>query len=322
MAAESAAERLKRILVMVPWVHAHPGVQIDELCSRFGVDRETLMADFDAIQCSGIPPFSPYDMIEVWVNGEGVTLRMADHVSRPPRLTVAEARDLVIRARAVAGLPGLGEASALLSAIDKLTAVIGETGEQVEVDLDVPGSEHVSALRAAIAGRTRLHLTYYSHGRGEMTEREVDPLVVLYANGAWYVSARDVAISEERTFRLDRIRSMRATGETFDPEDADVTTPLLHGPIVTPGSDDLDVTLDLAPTAQWIAEAVPHERETKRPDGKLRIHLRTAHLAWLVRLLLGAGSDARAVAPKELVAAVDEAARAALAAYGEVLPTR
>lgn len=318
MSFESAADRLQRILVMVPWIHAHPGVHVDDLCARFDIDRETLMSDLDLVNVSGIPPFSPYDMIEVWVEGDGVTLRMADHVARPPRLTVAEARDLVIRARAVAALPGLEEASALRSAIAKLTGVIGEPDDQVQVELDVPGAEHVAPLRAAIAERMRLHLAYYSHGRGEMTEREIDPLVVVYANGSWYVVAQDVIAGEERTFRLDRIRSMRATGVAFEvPEGFDPGAHRL-GPLVVPNPSDVAVTLDLGPRARWIAEAVPHEKMTKRPDGTLRVHLRTAHLAWLIRLLLGAGGDARAVAPPELGEAVAEAARAALAAYGEV----
>lgn len=316
MGFEPAAERLKRILVMVPWIHSHPGVKMDELCARFGIDRDTLIADLNVIQCSGIPPFTPLDMIEVDMTGDAVTLRMADHVATPPRLTVEEARELVIRARAVARLPGLGEAPALRSAIDKLTAAIGVMGEQVEVDLDVPGAEHIAALRAAVRDHARLHLEYYSHGRGEMTEREIDPLRVFYAYGAWYVDALDVSAGEQRTFRLDRIRTLRATGDTFEPPPEAERAAHLAGPIVTPGPDDLDVTLDLAPRAVWIAEAVPIEHTIKRPDGTLRVRLRTAHLGWVVRLLLAAAPHARAVAPPELVDAVDVAVAAALDAYG------
>lgn len=326
MAVESAAARLARILVLVPWVHAQQqngglGARIDDLCARFGVDRATLLVDLDAVQCSGIPPFSPDEMIEVWIDADRVTLRMAEHLARPPRLSRAEAWDLLLRARAVSALPDLGEAPALRSAIDKLAAVIGDGATEatggVAVDLQVPGSEHVLAMREAIGERRRLRIEYYSHGRGEMTEREIDPLLVAYANGSWYVIARDVAADEERTFRLDRLRAFAPTGASFEPPEGFDADAHHGGLILTPATTDVQVSIDLQPQATWIIEEVPYERMEKRPDGSTRLHLRTAHLAWLVRLLLVAGSGARAVRPKELVETVEVAARAALASYDE-----
>lgn len=316
MAVESATARLARILVLVPWVHANPGARIDDLCARFGIDRETLLGDLDAVMCSGIPPFSPDEMIEVWIDADRVHMRMAEHLARPPRLSRPEAWDLLLRARAVSALPDLGEAPALRSAIEKLAAAIGdEATSGVEVDLEVPGSEHVVAMRAAIAERQRLRIEYYSHGRGEMTEREIDPLIVAYANGAWYVIAHDVAADDERTFRLDRLRAFAPTGARFEPPEGFDADAHRGGLIITPSSTDVQVAIDLEPRATWIIEEVPFERTEKRPDGTTRVHLRTAHLAWLVRLLLVAGGGARAVRPKGFVEAVEAAARATLARY-------
>ncbi|MGZ4242354.1 MAG: WYL domain-containing protein, partial [Actinomycetota bacterium] len=42
MPAERTTERLRRILVLVPWVIAHPETTVTELCERFGISREEL----------------------------------------------------------------------------------------------------------------------------------------------------------------------------------------------------------------------------------------------------------------------------------------
>jgi predicted DNA-binding transcriptional regulator YafY len=60
---------------------------------------------------------------------------------------------------------------------------------------------------------------------------------------------------------------------------------------------------------------VPLERETDLGGGRVRIDLRTPHLAWVVRLLLSAGEAARPVEPAGLVDALRNAARRALSRY-------
>jgi len=54
-------------------------------------------------------------------------------------------------------------------------------------------------------------------------------------------------------FRVDRIRALRATGEHFEtsPSD-DAIAEVFH-----PHDDDPRVTLELAPSAAWVAEAYP-----------------------------------------------------------------
>ena len=85
--------------------------------------------------------------------------------------------------------------------------------------------------------------------------------------------------------------------------------------MVSPSPTDIEVTLSLAPGAGWMAEAIPHDSQTSN-DGHIELRLRTTHLAWLVRLMLSAGSAARAVAPMELAEAMRDAARRALGRYG------
>lgn len=319
----SAADRIRRILVMVPWVIANPGVTVTELCVRFGVTREELAEDFDTLLLCGLPPFTPADMIEAFIDGEEVEIRMADFLARPPRLSRSEAIALLVMGRAVAELPGFEEAASLRSALAKLGDAIAPhdaaharaVTEVVDVDLGGAGVDLLPELRAAIVERARLRIAYWSAGRGEMSEREVDPLLVFAAEGNWYLVAHDHNSGEERLFRVDRVKEAARTGSTFEVPAGFDPARFEDPRLFTPSREDLEVQIDLLPGAGWLKESVPYERADELAGGKIRLQLRTPHLGWLVRLLLTAGADARAVSPPELVEQVRAAAQRTLALY-------
>ena len=323
MPAERTTERLKRILVLVPWVIANPDATVDEICDRFGMTREELASDVDVLMMCGLPPFGPGDLIEAFIEEDHVQIGMADYLSKPPRLTRSEAIALLVMGRAVAGLPGLEEAASLRSALGKLAGAMStgeaeraaELADAVAVELGATGDDLLGDLRRAVDERARLRIEYYSSGRDEMTEREIDPLLLCASLGYWYVIAVDHLSGEERTFRVDRIRGAMPTGESFVPPEGFDASRYIDGPFFTPSPRDLLVTLELEPSAAWIREVVPFENEKDLPGGRYRIELRTPHFAWLVRLLLSAGEGARVVEPPELKDAVRDAAARALARY-------
>ena len=69
----------------------------------------------------------------------------------------------------------------------------------------------------------------------------------------------------------------------------------------------------LEPDALWVSEYYPVEEVVEQPDGRVRVLMRFADPAWLVRLVLGLGGGARVLEPPALAAAVVARAREALA---------
>ena len=86
----SAAERLRRVLAMVPWVAAQDGPRISEVCARFGCTQDELLEDLNLLFMCGIYPFTPDVLIDVDVSGGRVWIRMADYFRRPLRLSPQE----------------------------------------------------------------------------------------------------------------------------------------------------------------------------------------------------------------------------------------
>lgn len=321
----AASPRLERLLALVPWVMAHPGVSVTEVCERFKITPEELAADLDLLFMCGLPPFGPGDLIVAYIEGDQVVIEDADYLARPMRLTRWEAVRLLVTGRALARLEGVADAGSLHRALEKLEAALtpGEAAaaaglaERVAVELEGTGAEPVLAeLRDAIANRRRLRITYYSFGRDEISEREIDPYVVFGALGNWYVSAHDQSSREQRVFRVDRIKEIAMTDETFETPEGFDPASAARGPLFVPSPLDVEVRLDLAPAAGWVREITPHDRAETLGDGWTRMTLRTAHFQWLARLVLRLGPDVRVVEPPELADRVRETATKALERYG------
>ena len=316
-APSRTSERLGRMLTIVPYLVRHEGTTLDEAASLFGVAPEQLRKDLELLFMSGLPPYGPGDLIDVWIDDDGsVSIAMADHFARPLRLTRQEALAVYLRGTELLATPGVPEAPALASALEKLRASLGD-----DTLGDVGGIEAASRgaapalleeVRAASAGRRRLRIGYVAASSGERTERLIEPEEVFSGLGRWYVAAWDLEADGERLFRIDRIRSAEATGETFEPRG-------LAGagrPLYSPTDDDVEVRLRLRPGARWVAEyyATTDEREVE--DGAIEVTLPSRRLVWVARLLLRVGTDAVVLEPAELRDLVRDEAVATLGRYG------
>jgi proteasome accessory factor C len=305
-----AGPEIQRILALVPWIVAHPGSPKHAIALRFGITVEQLDEDLGLVLMIGVPPYSPGDYLDVEEDEDGnVTIRLADYFQRALRLTPAEGLALLAAGRALLAVPGSDPHGPLATALTKLEDALELPG--LVVDVGEPGK--LEEIRDAVATHSRVEIEYWSAGRDELTTRCIDPEVVFFATGEWYVGAYCHRARHERMFRVDRIRSVHTTGETFEPGAIDFDT----GAVYTPRADDMRVTLELAPAAAWVAEAYPTEAVTERPDGSLEIVLAVSERAWLERLLLQLGPDARAVAPPEIQSWSARAAQRILERYGD-----
>jgi proteasome accessory factor C len=289
-----AGAEIQRILAMVPWIVANPGERKVDIAQRFGISEAQLDDDLALVLMIGVPPYSPGDYLDVDEDGDGhVTIRLADHFRRPLRLTPAEGLALLAAGRALLAVPGSDATGPLATALDKLERAL----ELPDLVVDVGGEpDALAAVRAAAAEHRRIEIDYWSAGRDELTTRRVDPETVFFATGEWYLGAYCHRARDQRMFRVDRIRAVRATDERFEPSESGWDTRDLY----TPRPDDPRVTLRLAPEAAWVAEAYPAESLTERADGSLEVVLAVSEPSWLERLLVRLGSDADVLAPAEL----------------------
>ena len=307
----STLHRLERILTMVPWLLDNPGVALDEISERFDAPRSELTEDLDILGYCGLPGYGGGDLVEVSIVGERVSVRMADFFSRPLTLSLREAVTLLLAGRALASVEGLPESAALARAVESLERALGGAAARVTVDLASEGDQWLSTAREAVAQGKVVHLVYRS-AKAETTERDVEPWAVVGAAGAWYLQGYCREVKGPRDFRLDRIKDLRLTDEQAPAPPPERPAP----PVYRPEPGDMAVTLDLQPSAWWVAEwAVVDGDQTK--GSRRRITMRTPSLEWAARLVLQLGGQATVVEPAGLAQRVAELAKTTLANYPE-----
>jgi proteasome accessory factor C len=282
---------MARILAMVPWIAAHDGVPVDEICARFAITPDELTADLEVVFLVGVHPFTPAELIDVVVEDDRVWVRYADYFERPLRLTPAQGLALVAAGSSLLSVPGSDPTGPLARGLEKLAGVLGvDAGETVEVDLGPAEDEIFATVQGAIGGHHPVEIDYYGYGRDERSERVIEPHRLYAHEGHWYVAGYCRRAEGDRVFRVDRIRSATVTDETFTPPDDHPDMAVFE-----PGPDDPRVVLELDPSVRWVVEQYPCEAVEEVADGRLRVTLAVTARPWLERLLLWLGPDARLV---------------------------
>ncbi len=309
MTSSRTAERLTRILAMLPWVIANEGATVDEVCERFGYTRPELVRDLNLVFVCGLPGYGPGDLMVAYVDEDEVVVDMADYFARPVRLTATEA--LMLLASGMALMSAGIAPDALTSAVAKLQSVLLPDEEHaIAVELPVE-PELLGRLQRAAAGGTVLTITYSSIASGRRTVRDVEPWSVFATMGNWYLSAHCRLADGQRLFRVDRIVSMAETDESFDlPEQ--LPPPVVH---YTPGVDDVRARIRLGPGAGWVADYYPVE-VVSSDDGTLVVDFSAADPKVAARLLLRLGSRAELLGGDEVAAARDALRARILERYG------
>ena len=289
-----SAERLRRLLVMLPWLMERGEVPVAEMAARFELTEAELVGDLELAALCGLPPFID-EMIDVFIDEGVVFAGLPRLFTKPLRLTAPEGFALLTSARAAMQLPGADPDGSLARALAKLAGVLGDDG----VVVDVPQPPATADLAAAVNDDARLRVRYWSANRDEATDREITPRSIFLDRGHWYVIADDGRSGESRTFRIDRFEQWERTGKI----DA---APQGAAPVVPPSGDrwfvDGDVpsvVLRLAPAARWAAERYPLREEHEERDGVVVVRMAVANERWLRTLLLRLGPHASVLEPQE-----------------------
>jgi proteasome accessory factor C len=312
-----SGDRLPRLLALLPYLLAHPGVRVAEAADDFAVPEAQLRRDLQLLWMCGLPGHGPGDLIDLSFEGDTVSVGHDAGLARPLRLTADEALALVVALRTLADQPGLTDRGAVERALAKVEAAAGgavEAASAVAVAVE-PTDRVLAQLRGALDQGRAVHLTYYVAARDETTERDVDPVRLRWADGRWYLEAWCRSVGAMRFFRMDRVDAVEILDEPSAPPADAVPRDLTEG-IYQPAPEHPLVTLRLDQPGRWVAEYYQCETATPLADGRVEVTLRAADPAWMRRLVLGLGSAAEVVGPAWLVEQVRAEAAEALAGYG------
>lgn len=318
----TSSSRMPRLLALVPYLLARPGIDIEEAAADFGVTGKQLRKDLELLWMCGLPGYGPGDLIDLSFEGDTVTVTFDAGMRRPLRLTGGEATAVLVALRALAETPGVVDGDAVRRAIAKIETAAGEAQPAgVVVGLGVREAGRTQSTRQevqrALTAERALRLRYYTASADRISERVVDPMRLLIVEGNSYLEAWCRRADGVRLFRLDRIDAIEVLDEpAVPPSDAerhDVTDGLFAPAPGQPGA-----VLVLAPDARWVAEYYACEELAELDGGRLRVRMRYGDENWLVRLVLGMGGEVLVEQPAELATLVRERAAAGVARAGRL----
>lgn len=180
-----------------------------ELAKHFEVSVRTIYRDIEVLSGAGIP---------VYMNkgkGGGVSL-LSEFVMDKTVITETEKEEILSSLKAVDAVRPGDESSVLR----KLGSLFGDSKtDWIEVDFGAwSGGEREEFLfnniKKAILGQNVIRF-YYAGVKGQETERDVEPLKLLFKGEAWYLYGYCRKRNDYRYFKLKRIRSLKLTEENF-----------------------------------------------------------------------------------------------------------
>jgi proteasome accessory factor B len=285
---------------------------IDDLAARTGVTTRTIRRDLEALQSAGFPLFDEtHDGKKYWMLEHRAFKRLDD-----TGFTLAELSALYFSRTLVECLAATPFQKNVRSAFDKLAGAL-TPGMRVFLDRlplviqakAEPGTQpasargrEVSQLLDATLNHRRVTMRYHSFSSNREKQYIVEPYRVVFAQGALYVVAYVPEYKEQRTFAVDRIRSLSVSEEKFEPveleEDAFAHSLGVHqGP-----PERIEIRFD-PQIARYVKERVWHASQEihDQPDGSVRLELHVSNDASLRSWILGFGALARVLSPESLV---------------------
>ena len=119
--------RMPRLLALVPYLLARPGIRIDDAAQDFDVTPKQLRKDLELLWMCGLPGYGPGDLIDLSFEGDTIVVTHDAGMSRPLRLTGGEATALLVALRALAETPGVVDGDAVRRTIAKIEAAAGQS---------------------------------------------------------------------------------------------------------------------------------------------------------------------------------------------------
>lgn len=309
-----SSTRLVRLLNMVPYFQVNPQVSYAKAANDLGVNRKQLEADINQLWICGMPGYTPGDLIDFELSDDTINVTFSAGIDRPLQLTSTEATGILMALRALAEIPGVVDPAAARSAIAKIDSAAGTAEAGSTETSGATESAAAAAVRQAVHDQRALRIEYFSASRDAQSTRDVDPIRVVLVGDQSYLEAWSREAEGVRLFRFDRILDATVLDEPSAPPETAV-----GGPVNT-ALFDADpslpaASLRIAPGAAWMLEYFPMRVVAELPDGHREVAMTYAAEDWLVRQILGFGSDVAVLGPPAVVERMRRSADEALAAY-------
>jgi len=301
---ENAALRAIRLLDLVPYIVAHPGISITELAKEFSISRDEVLKDLNLLFLCGLPGYTPLELIDISFDEESVVIRDPQNLAAPRNLNESEA--LIARIALAALEESTPKTSAAYLQIIALREKIAKAFSSsippsaITFTLDKERAM-LEAIEGAIKQELDLEMTYNNVTKDSSSRRSITPISIIVEDKRTLVSAYCHSAKALRTFNLAQIsevstkeRSTRTDLERLEDSRGSSAEVIIK-------SED----------SRFLSENASSLKELSKSCYQIDIF----QPEWIVRSVLAGADSLELAKPLELRAEIAERANRALLAY-------
>ena len=302
-------DRAARYLKIATVLHAHgeTGIGAQALADQIGVSKRTIYRDLDGMDFDGGLP--------IW-NEKGKYGLAEDAFLPPLALTVHEAMAFFLAARLLTKATDELDTE-IIGAWVKLARVLPPVlAEQLHETADAfadtpPDEDFTRALRGLTSGLAERRVVEFDYESGVYDASRPMRRVRLHPYGiepsaatrALYVIGWDEEREARRTYKLERVRSVSVTPETYEAPDESVAREMLAAWDVIGDDAPVEIVIRFDPSVtQRVHETRWHHSQVEEleDDGSLLWRARVAGVLEIRSWILSWGPDAEVLEPPEL----------------------
>ena len=301
---ENAALRAIRLLDLVPYIVAHPGISITELAKEFSITRDEVLKDLNLLFLCGLPGYTPLELIDISFDEESVVIRDPQNLAAPRNLNESEA---LIARIALAALeestPRTSSAYLQIVALrEKIAKAFSNSipASAITFTLDKERAT-LEAIEGAIKQELDLEITYNNVTKDSSSRRSITPISIIAEDKRTLVSAYCHSAKALRTFNLAQIsevsnkaRIVRADLERLEDSRGSSAEVIIK-------SEDSSFLSENASSLKELSKSC-YQIDIFQPE-------------WIVRSVLAGVDSIELAKPLELRAEIAERANRALLAY-------
>lgn len=268
-------------------------VTAKELADEFNVSIRTIYRDIDVLSANGIPVYT--------TQGKGGGISIIDGYTIDRTLLSDKEQEEILTA--LESVKATGRIN-VDNALQKLSGLFKRSSsEWVEIGFSSWGEnerekEIFKTIKESILASNMLKITYFSN-KGEKTDREVEPVKLIFKGFSWYLYGFCKRREDYRFFKLSRIGEIKVSDSSAEKRESDIGNITDKQYVDNKGKKLLlKLKADKKAITRIYDEFEIVDMEYK--NDQLIAHAYIYDRGWLLQYLMGFGDDIEILEPSEL----------------------
>ena len=212
MVKKLADNQVSRLLDLVPYLTLNQGVALEKIASDFNTTKSAVLDDLNTLWMCGLPGYTPLELIDLSFETGYVSIRNADVLSSPRKLSDSETAALILGLSIIRGsLPSSSEHALLIDDLIQKLSVKTRVVAPKNISVNVLPEVREIIFSSVKTGES-VKISYHSISRDEVSSRNITPLRVFNEGNTEHVYSFCESSKDFRVFRLDRISQAESTG--------------------------------------------------------------------------------------------------------------